>query len=90
MTRMIPQAAAHWQAHTSSTCDMSESVATAHLSVGPSLRRAPARPGFTDYPVVISRPTPTLPDANLRYQDAPNWRKWTKSGWDFPFLSTQF
>ena len=61
MTRMIPQAAAHWQAHTSSTCDMSESVATAHLSVGPTLRRAPARPGFTDYPVVISRPTPTLP-----------------------------
>ena len=39
-----------------------------------------------DYPVVISRPTPTLPDANLRYQDALDWLKWTKGEWDFPFV----
>ena len=25
-----------------------------------------------DYPVDLSRPTPTLSDANLRYQDAPD------------------
>ena len=47
-----------------------------------------------DYPVVISRPTPTLPDANLRYQDALYWRKWTtsnlKGGWDFPFCPRSF
>ena len=30
--------------------------------------------------VDLSRPTPTLPDANLRYQDAPDWRIWTKGG----------
>ena len=28
-----------------------------------------------DYPADLSWPTPTLPDANLRYQDAPDWRK---------------
>ena len=36
------------------------------------------------------RPTPTPPDANLRYQDALDWRKWTKGGWDFPFCPRSF
>ena len=29
-------------------------------------------------------------DANLRYQDALDWRKWTKGGWDFPFCPRSF
>ena len=28
--------------------------------------------------------------ANLRYQDALDWRKWTKGGWDFPFCPRGF
>ena len=52
------------------------------------------RAAFRDYPVDsdLSRPgpTPTLPDANLRYQDAPDWRKWTKGGWKFPFCPRSF
>ena len=28
---------------------------------------------------------PDSDDDNLRYQDAPDCRKWTKGGWDFPF-----
>ena len=39
-----------------------------------------------------ANPGPTLPDANLRYQDALDWRKWTKGrlGWDFPFCPRSF
>ena len=29
-------------------------------------------------------------DANLRYQDALDWRKWTKGGWDFPSCPRSF
>ena len=34
--------------------------------------------------------TPTLPDANLCYQEALDWRKWTKGGCSFHLLSAQF
>ena len=34
--------------------------------------------------------TPTLPDANLRYKEALDWRKWTKGGCSFLLLSAQF
>ena len=30
-----------------------------------------------DYPIDVSA-TPTLPDADLRYQEALDWRKWLK------------
>ena len=36
---------------------------------------------------VTTRSTPTLPDANLRYQEAFDWRKWTKGGCSFLLLS---
>ena len=42
-----------------------------------------------DHPVDISS-TPTLPHANLRYQEALDWRKWTKGGRRIPLLSAQF
>ena len=42
-----------------------------------------------DHPVDISS-TPTLPHANLRYQEALDWRKWTKGGSRIPLLSAQF
>ena len=35
-----------------------------------------------DYPIDVSA-TPTLPDANLRHQEALDWRKWTKAGCSF-------
>ena len=38
-----------------------------------------------DYPIDV--PTPTLPDANLRYPKAFDWRKWTKGGCSFLLLS---
>ena len=44
-------------------------------------------PGWSrDYPAVNFRPTLTLPDANLRYQDALDWRKWTKADKISPFV----
>ena len=47
--------------------------------------------GHVTTSLLISRPTPTLPDAHLRYQDALDWRKWTKgAGMGIPLLSAQF
>ena len=34
--------------------------------------------------------SPSLPDANLRYLEAFDWRKWTKGGCSFLLLSAQF
>ena len=42
-----------------------------------------------DHPVDLYS-TPTLPHANLRYQEALDWRKWTKGGSRIPLLSAQF
>ena len=42
-----------------------------------------------DYPIDVPA-TPTLPNANLRYQEALDWSKWTKGGCSFLLLSTQF
>ena len=35
-----------------------------------------------DYPIDVPA-TPTLPDANLRYKEALDWRKWTEGGCSF-------
>ena len=43
-----------------------------------------------DYPTRIDEPTtPTLPKINFSYQEALNWRKWTKGGCSFLLLSAQ-
>ena len=41
-----------------------------------------------DYPIPVTV-TPTLPDANLRYQEALQWRKWTKGRCSFVLWSAQ-
>ena len=42
-----------------------------------------------DYPIDIPA-TPTLPAANLRYQEALDLREWTKGGCSLLLLSAQF
>ena len=45
--------------------------------------------GSRDYPIVVPA-TPTLPDANLRYEGALDWRKWTKGGCSFLLCPRSF
>ena len=48
----------------------------------PALGKQRLRP-LRDYLIDVFA-TPTLPDANLRYQEALDWRKWTKGACSFP------
>ena len=69
------------------------------LSSNPALGKQALRGQVTrgsGYPIDVaaaprrSPTTPTLLNAYLRWQDALNWRKWTKGGCSFLLSSAQF